>query len=831
MGWWVSDPFVAGDGLLWIGVDAYAPTGIESVRFLVTGLGATSVAEPSHHPHRSLTGYWISVSPSQVSTDAMSVSAVVVPKGTLQPLESRPIEIRKRGGSWDVGRFLNGWTTLIPANGSPGSGTSPLNSRLIYVATAAQGGNDAAARAAKGNRGYYLPSDPEIGPDPTNPVGPIVAYATQFEASKMFRGRKYAGDRPDGYPNYGSTDNPCPDWILFRRGGTWDNSVEVPTAWGPQRRNIGQMIGNWVFGADNPSLFSYHGAGRLGRSATEPFVITAWGPTSDPRPILRGSALSTHPALTIEGGSHGRWTSLHIDGEANTLGMTSRGVVGWEAADGGGGHDWIVEDLYVNGTLGATNYGGRRGVTAVVRRCVVTNAWSSASHQQGFFVGGEDGQQPQSWTIEECVFDRNGYKENPNAPQTWTAKLVSSLSSGELAAGTGVQPTRTYFDRNLYLSRYDSITVRGSIISRGGGGGNVQMREGGVSERNLFIFCQAAMTVGHPETTLERLKPSLIRQNTVLHDDCFLPPGGWGIGIGLSGTSDDLSVADDNVVAHFHRATNGGASISATGFQGTKAPFAASPLMRAVVKDNAVFQQHGTPGIWVRSQSHVASDHSGVTEADVTGNEVSAFMSATAGRLSENGNATRPSTSGYSGNQYHSTGPSASHFKWTSTGDLAAWKAAGYDSDVTQVYSDLASFKPAVGWTAPERDIVSYMQSVDPSYVVNEDVYVDDDSTGPKQATRRRLWEVLIDPSMGLAGQGWWDAVGMTEARAKLVARRYHAFITFIQRAKANRKGAWDPRWTADAVNDYIREGFGKAPVSGPYTATLEDVLGYQNLP
>jgi len=66
---------------------------------------------------------------------------------------------------------------------------------------------------------------------------------------------------------------------------------------------------------------------------------------------------------------------------------------------------------------------------------------------------------------------------------------------------------------------------------------------------------------------------------------------------------------------------------------------------------------------------------------------------------------------------------------------------------------------------------------------------------------------------MGLAGQGWWDAVGMTEARAKLVARRYHAFITFIQRAKANRKGAWDPRYTADALNDYIRQGFGKPSV------------------
>ncbi|MGA0287387.1 MAG: hypothetical protein ACO3QA_10180, partial [Phycisphaerales bacterium] len=58
-------------------------------------------------------------------------------------------------------------------------------------------------------------------------------------------------------------------------------------------------------------------------------------------------------------------------------------------------------------------------------------------------------------------------------------------------------------------------------------------------------------------------------------------------------------------------------------------------------------------------------------------------------------------------------------------------------------------------------------------------------------------------------------------------ARRYHAFLTFIQTARANRKGAWDSRWTADAVNNYIREGFGKAPVGGPYTASLDDIASY----
>ena len=104
---------------------------------------------------------------------------------------------------------VNGWTVLTPSS----------DSRLIYASNA---GNDTNAAAVYG-RGYYLPSDPEIGSDPTNPIGPIVAYASVVEASKRFRGRNWNGtDSAGGIPNYGSplpdNSNGYPDWILFRRG-------------------------------------------------------------------------------------------------------------------------------------------------------------------------------------------------------------------------------------------------------------------------------------------------------------------------------------------------------------------------------------------------------------------------------------------------------------------------------------------------------------------------------------------------------------------------------------------------------------------------------------
>lgn len=41
----------------------------------------------------------------------------------------------------------------------------------------------------------------------------------------------------------------------------------------------------------------------------------------------------------------------------------------------------------------------------------------------------------------------------------------------------------------------------------------------------------------------------------------------------------------------------------------------------------------------------------------------------------------------------------------------------------------------------------------------------------------------------------------------------------FMQKARENRKGNWDYRWTAESFNNYVREGFGKPPVSRTITS------------
>ena len=144
------------------------------------------------------------------------------------------------------------------------------------------------------------------------------------------------------------------------------------------------------------------------------------------------------------------------------------------------------------------------------------------------------------------------------------------------------------------------------------------------------------------------------------------------------------------------------------------------------------------------------------------------------------------------------------------------WQADGYDT-TSQMIADWSAFKSAAGWSAPERDIVSYMQSVDPSYVPDEAVRVDyGASVGRANAPLVRT--VILGTAFGKIAE---------DANARLAARRFHAAVTFLLRARENRKGNWDDRYTADAVSDYIRQGFGKPPVDGPYQASIAETADY----
>lgn len=674
--------------------------------------------------------------------------------------------------------YDSGWTVLKPSK----------DSRLIYVDSA--NGNDAAASAIH-ERGYYLPSDPEIGTNPSLPISKIVPYATLAEASKRVRLSKAKRGDKKGIPSYdkGNAIIGYPDWLLLKR----NMSYKQNTANTDQSTNLGALI------CCSNQIDSVKGPWR-GRSQSEPAVVTAWGPESEPRPILDG--------FTV-GGGNGNIVITSLDLDRTEFGW------GWSIDDKDlmiPGGPIIIEDCAAR-SFGPNNLSTfPNGI--VFRRCVISDKYNPKNHNQGMFVSdsyyhGRYAIAPNQGHVisfEECVFDRNGYKEDPNQPRHWTGALRSELKIGAMTPGTGVQPTRTYYDRNLYLSTYHSVTLRGCVLSRDGGGGSVQMRQGGVSERNLFIWNESC---GYIASGMG----GIFKDNVILHDDHMLPPGGWGQGIGFWNNSSShpnpIYICDGNILTHFHRKKSSEPSYYLREAQDAKG----TPLQGTVhIRNNILYRSDNGTGILLSKDSMPMVTVGRNEVAIASGKLIGGFISASS---SVGSSAYRIGTQDVGGNKYWSN--SLTPFGESMT--FEKWRNLRSDLDSASTYTNnFNKFKVLTGWINPERDIVSYMQWIDPQYTVNEDVYVDDDCSGPKQKTRQKVWEVLMRKVPG---------GNMTMTQAKLTARRYHAFITFIQRARANRKGAWDPRYTAGAVVNYIRDGFGRPLITEPYSATLSDTIRY----
>lgn len=299
-------------------------------------------------------------------------------------LRSATITIPRNHLGWDVLAFAGGWSLLRPAE----------DSRLVYVSA---GGDDILAAAVHG-RGFYLPCDSEIGPDPTNPVGPVMAYANPDAAIQAIRLTNWLGSQNDRdlygdmhrytarRDGLGHDWQGYPDWLLYRRGDDFRGRLQ------PDREDVRPR---------------HHGLRQRGRSANQPMVITAWGEPTAPRPILDSWRVIGHAR-------HLRLVSLDVIGQMHwDPGAQSQANNAWWA------EDILVEDVRARG-LGASNHGAWDGV--LVRRGVAMDVWNADTHNQGLFIAnlpdagapieqGPTGRLwPQdSWRIEEIVFDRNGF--------------------------------------------------------------------------------------------------------------------------------------------------------------------------------------------------------------------------------------------------------------------------------------------------------------------------------------------------------------------------------------------------------------------------------------
>jgi len=652
-----------------------------------------------------------------------------------------------------VGAAESGWTDFTQYLES--------DSRIMYVAA---NGDDATGVV-------YAPDNSALGSDPMQPTGAVQAFATYEAARSHMRDFKA-------------------DWILFRRGDTF-------------------TLPNGLYSHGTHFFFEHDPNGPAIRK-----VFGAYGALSDERPIVtsNGSALVQGVAVRLLQHANSAFVSLDLrssgvgDGNHNAV-VTS------------GNRNFHFEDCRIRGGMTFQNYNWsgdpntRYCGGVVFRRCAVVDAArSSGGHVQGLFAS-----QVEGLTLEECVFDRNGYVEDPTDPSTWSAKLKTTNNNNDpTEVGDGVQPHRTWFSRNLYLSSYTDLYIRGCILSRSAS--SHQMRAGGVADRNVFLWNDQALSPKIIGRYPAFLQGQTLSQNLVLHDDHLLASALSAGGMTASVGETHEAIVRDNVTTGFGRSAR-----YLYGSQGLESykEYPAEIGDRVTFTDNVGFANSGTGLGTLRGTTGRWGNGYAIYEG--SGNQIAIASSA---KIVVTTEISAPASWTFGSNHYTTGSYRIGVPDSAQDVDFAAWQVAGFDAGSTQ-HADVATLAAAVGWHTStdaqgrlgwERDIVSYMESIDPTYTVDENVTVDDGvPVANRRANAPKVWEVLA----GLDAASNADA--MSEADAKLVARRYHATLEFIERARGNRRGAWDERYTADALNNYIRAGFGKDPVGGAYTAVLPE--------
>ena len=214
-----------------------------------------------------------------------------------------------------LSRDAQGWTVFSPS----------ADSRLIYVSSSTPD-----YLTPK----YYSPSDPEIGPDPFHPLGPIRAYPAITSGTAQARAN-------------------FPDWVLLKRGDVWYESRL---------------------------------ALKNGRSASERSLFGAYG--DGPRPMMKighdrgwssNNSLQFAAMAGIDIYAHSRDpNSPEYDGPADASGM------GWLIPAGGYGISFLVEDCAFRfATVGWQMRSGGTTRDLVLRRSLILDTYSGdGSHCQ-----------------------------------------------------------------------------------------------------------------------------------------------------------------------------------------------------------------------------------------------------------------------------------------------------------------------------------------------------------------------------------------------------------------------------------------------------------------
>ncbi len=273
-------------------------------------------------------------------------------------------------------KSANGWTVFTPST----------DSRILYVSAS---GDDRTAR-------FYNLRDSEIGNDPFNPDGAIRAYASYAAA-------------------YAATRNGYPDWILFKRG---EEFVDT----------IGSRI-------------------RSGRGASEPFLVGSYG-ASGLSPIVK---TGINQALRVNDTT--RYFAISgIDFYANTRdprGADYRGNAGGTGFTLLTGSGQNISGVLFEGCKFRFYNGNDIQIYAgtfigdiIIRRCLIADNYSETHHSQGLYANRVDG-----IVLEENIFIHNGW-------------YIQSRNGDNNPAGGQA----TMFNHNIYFSGTRNVSLKENLF-------------------------------------------------------------------------------------------------------------------------------------------------------------------------------------------------------------------------------------------------------------------------------------------------------------------------------------------------------------------------------
>lgn len=524
------------------------------------------------------------------------------------------------------------------------------DSRIVYVA--ASGNNDTCK--------YYLPTDPEIGSDPLNPTGSILPCATI--------------GTPGAFPK---TRSGSPDWILFKRGDSFSGGVGF--------------------------------AHRSGRSATEPFVVGAYG-ASGASPILK----LTSDNIGIQSNSGRVWLAFFgldfysykrdpVGAEYDPLNIDyNEGVYLY------GGSSDSYEGLLIEGCrFRSTNFGMHLAFTTaangvIIRRNVFTDNYPSTSNAMGVLADEIDG-----LLFEENVFDKGGW--------------YSKDGSGGVGEGN-------IYNHNTYVGRVRNVEWRNNVFMRPSNMHNKFVESEGTKSYNINIYnnlyIDGPMGIGIETNNLsipDRL------QDIMIYDNVFTSlgrtdPTGQGIANYIQVAGWKVGSVFNNLIAHAGVPENNGTVI---GFD----LWTNSDLN---IYDN-VF--HDILGDGYAFKVPATNTNLSITDNIVHNYNSSAILVAKAFTIPLSASTT------LSGNKYYYNTSTTGFNTGGSTITLAQWQS---DTGDTSVFEQ-------VSFPDSTRSIETYMTSIGDTATID----------------------------------------------------------AFIAKCRTQDRYNWDVECSADAVNDYLRTGFG----------------------